>query len=82
MDVAWPGRKVGVFIDGCFWHRCPEHFKAPRTRTEWWQAKFDATCARDRRAVEHYEGLGWTVFRFWEHEDLTDAAGVVALKIG
>ncbi len=81
MDVAWPGRKIGVFIDGCFWHRCPDHFKVPKTRTEWWSNKIDAAWERDRRADEHYAGLGWTIFRFWEHEPAAEAARQVAMAM-
>ncbi len=81
LDVAFVGRRVGVFIDGCFWHRCPMHFKAPKTRSEWWSDKINAAWNRDRRADDHYAEVGWTIFRFWEHESVVDAARRVAMAM-
>src|SRR4051794_40650883 len=48
VDVAFPGPRVAVFIDGCFWHRCPMHATHPRLNGDWWRAKLDANVARDR----------------------------------
>lgn len=67
-DVVLPGRKVAVFVHGCFWHRhegC-RYTKLPATRPEFWKAKLDGNVARDRRAIEALIGLGWRVLVVWE----------------
>jgi DNA mismatch endonuclease (patch repair protein) len=61
--------RVAVFVDGCFWHACPEHTSIPRSNREWWVRKLEANQIRDRATDAHLEALGWTVLRFWEHED-------------
>jgi DNA mismatch endonuclease (patch repair protein) len=65
---------VAVFVDGCFWHRCPEHGTSPRTNSEYWQIKLDRNVARDRRNNDALAASGWVVVRVWEHEDVADAA--------
>ncbi len=70
-------RRVAVFVDGCFWHSCPEHATTPTANREWWVAKLERNEQRDRHTDEHLEGLGWTVLRFWEHEDATAAVDVI-----
>jgi DNA mismatch endonuclease (patch repair protein) len=67
-DVVFTRARVAVFIDGCFWHRCPEHSSTPRTRTDFWVAKFDRNVARDAETNAVLEASGWLVLRFWEHE--------------
>ena len=67
-DIAFPGKKVAVFLDGCFWHGCPEHYVRPRSRQEVWAKKLRGNVDRDRRQTLDLERLGWTVLRFWEHE--------------
>jgi DNA mismatch endonuclease (patch repair protein) len=66
-DVVFPRQKVCVFIDGCFWHRCPAHFKLPKANSAWWEEKIQATVERDGRQQQLLESRGWTVLRFWEH---------------
>lgn len=73
-DIVFIRAKVAVFIDGCFWHGCPEHGTTPRTNTEFWRAKIERNRARDRDTTERLEALGWVVLRFWEH---TPASAVV-----
>ncbi|SHK41307.1 T/G mismatch-specific endonuclease [Pseudonocardia thermophila] len=68
-DMVFPGRKVAVFVDGCFWHSCPEHTSIPRANREWWMAKLRRNTERDRETDAHLRALGWTVLRFWEHEE-------------
>ncbi|MDN3293725.1 very short patch repair endonuclease [Streptomyces ficellus] len=68
IDIAFPGPKVAVFLDGCFWHGCPEHATHPKANAEWWRAKLEKNMARDRETTEHLHAEGWTVLRFWEHE--------------
>lgn len=77
IDVAFPGVKVAVLIDGCFWHGCPEHATHPKANAEWWRNKLDRNMARDRETTEHLVAEGWTVLRFWEHE----APDAVALRV-
>lgn len=67
-DFANKKRKIALFIDGCFWHGCPEHFKCPKTRVEFWRAKIDRNKRRDAEVNEHLLDKGWTVIRIWECE--------------
>ncbi|MFG2978057.1 very short patch repair endonuclease [Streptomyces sp. NPDC048331] len=68
IDIAFPGAKVAVFLDGCFWHGCPEHATQPKSNAQWWREKLDKNMARDRETSELLAAAGWTVLRFWEHE--------------
>ncbi|WP_346428944.1 very short patch repair endonuclease [Streptomyces sp. WAC 01529] len=68
IDIAFPGPHVAVFIDGCFWHGCPEHATFPKANSAFWREKIDKNALRDTRTTAHLEALGWTVLRFWEHE--------------
>ena len=65
-DFAWPGRKVALFVDGCFWHGCPKCKYPPRTNTEFWIDKIQTNQARDRRVVRKLRSEGWKVVRIWE----------------
>lgn len=67
-DIVFTRRKVAVFIDGCFWHACPEHFVMPRANADYWVPKIERNQQRDRRADEALTDAGWTVLRYWEHE--------------
>lgn len=73
-DLAFTRAKVAVFIDGCYWHRCPIHATTPKANREWWVAKLDANVARDRDTDKHLAEAGWTVVRAWEHEAPADIA--------
>ncbi|MFF7068577.1 very short patch repair endonuclease [Streptomyces pseudovenezuelae] len=77
IDVAFPGVKVAVLIDGCFWHGCPEHATQPKANAEWWRNKLARNMARDQETTEHLVAEGWTVLRFWEHE----APDAVAVQV-
>jgi DNA mismatch endonuclease (patch repair protein) len=68
-DLVWKGRRLVVFLDGCFWHACPSCGHLPRANGAWWAEKLAANVARDRRTDALLTGLGWRVLRFWEHED-------------
>ncbi|WP_329235123.1 very short patch repair endonuclease [Streptomyces canus] len=68
IDIAFTKTKVAVFLDGCFWHGCPQHATRPKANAEWWRTKLDKNMARDRETTAHLEQRGWTVLRFWEHE--------------
>lgn len=66
-DVCYPGRKVAIFVNGCFWHRCPHcNLALPKTNVEFWRAKFERNQARDRRDYALLLGEGWTVLVVWE----------------
>ena len=77
-DIVFGPSRVAVFVDGCFWHRCPDHGTFPTNNREWWGAKLDGNVARDRQADRQLEEAGWSVLRFWEHEDPEQAATIVA----
>lgn len=68
-DIVWRGRKIVVFMDGCFWHGCPLHSTTPRKNREWWIQKLSQNRIRDRSTDLLLKEAGWTVLRFWEHED-------------
>lgn len=67
-DLAFPGLRIAVFLDGCFWHGCEVHPPSVKKNTEFWLAKIARNQARDIRARNHLESIGWTALRFWEHE--------------
>jgi DNA mismatch endonuclease (patch repair protein) len=73
-DLVFPSEKLSVFIDGCFWHRCPDHFKLPLTNRDWWEEKVSETVRRDRRQTAKLNDAGWSVVRVWEHENPSEAA--------
>lgn len=73
-DVVLVRPRVAVFVDGCFWHGCPQHGALPRNNREWWIKKLDATRARDGRKDADLAALGWSVVHVWEHEDPVVAA--------
>ncbi|MER7827554.1 very short patch repair endonuclease [Streptomyces sp. NPDC096097] len=83
IDIAFPGAKVAVFLDGCFWHGCPEHATQPKSNAQWWREKLDKNMARDRETSELLAAAGWTVLRFWEHETPESvAARVIDVRHG
>ncbi|MGH2771299.1 MAG: very short patch repair endonuclease [Actinomycetota bacterium] len=73
-DVVFTRVKVAIFLDGCWWHRCPEHGMQPKRNAEFWARKFDENVFRDRRADAALMTANWAVIRVWEHEDLDLAA--------
>lgn len=77
-DIVFPGRKIAIFVDGCFWHGCPEHATWPKRNAEFWQQKIRANQMRDVDTNERLRAAGWTVLRFWSHESPTEAARTVA----
>jgi DNA mismatch endonuclease (patch repair protein) len=67
-DLVLPKYKTVIFIDGCFWHRCPTHFKAPASNVPFWDKKIQSNVDRDARNEAKLRDAGWRVLRFWEHE--------------
>jgi DNA mismatch endonuclease (patch repair protein) len=68
-DLVFTRAKVAVFVDGCFWHGCPDHFVPPRTNVEYWEAKIGRNRERDVETDGLLADAGWTVIRVWEHEN-------------
>ena len=69
IDVAFTRARLAVYIDGCFWHGCPEHFVTPKTRTEFWLQKIEGNRARDRDTDFRLKRMGLMPIRIWEHVD-------------
>lgn len=72
IDIAFTRAKVAVFIDGCFWHGCPEHGETPASNTSWWIEKIERNRLRDADSTRRLQEQGWRVLRFWEHETPSD----------
>ncbi|MFC5329901.1 very short patch repair endonuclease [Brachybacterium fresconis] len=73
-DVVFTRVNLAVFVDGCFWHDCPEHGTRPKSRAAWWEEKLRRNVERDHDTDTRLGEAGWTVLRFWEHEDMAQAA--------
>lgn len=67
-DVVFTRARVAVFIDGCFWHGCPQHGHLPTANAEWWAWKISRNRTRDQQTDDALMRCGWTVVRAWEHE--------------
>lgn len=77
IDIAFTRARLAVYVDGCFWHGCPEHHVQPRTNSEWWAWKVERNQARDLDTDRELAEAGWECVRIWEHEDPVDAANRV-----
>jgi DNA mismatch endonuclease (patch repair protein) len=80
-DLVFTRTKVAVFLDGCFWHGCPEHHTKAATNAEFWAEKVARTRERDAETDRILKEAGWTVIRVWEHEDPEKAAVRVAEQV-
>jgi DNA mismatch endonuclease (patch repair protein) len=67
-DIVFTKRRIAVFIDGCFWHGCPDHGTTPHSNADWWLSKIERNKTRDLDTNARLKDAGWTVLRFWEHE--------------
>ena len=67
-DFVLPKIKLAIFIDGCFWHKCPKHFKKPKSNIAFWKKKIQDNIERDKLVNKKLRKLGWKVIRLWEHE--------------
>lgn len=76
-DLVFPRARIAVYVDGCFWHRCPLHGTAPKNNAAWWETKLAGNVARDRDTDARLTAAGWRVLRFWEHQDPAAAADTV-----
>lgn len=73
-DLVFAGPRLAVFLDGCYWHGCPEHYAQPRTNSTYWLGKIERNRARDGQVDTDLRAAGWTPLRIWEHEPVGDAA--------
>jgi DNA mismatch endonuclease (patch repair protein) len=80
-DIVFTKTKVAVFMDGCFWHGCPEHHTKSGTNASYWAEKVTRNRERDAETNRLLADAGWTVIRIWEHEDPVDAATRVAGRV-
>lgn len=67
-DLLFTRARVAVFIDGCYWHGCPEHLRMPTKNQDYWRGKIGRNQTRDLETTSRLEERGWLVLRFWEHE--------------
>lgn len=66
-DIAFPGRMIAIFVNGCYWHRCPHCTPStPKTNIEFWNLKFKKNMQRDKKKIQQLENLGWKSLTFWE----------------
>ena len=80
-DIVFTRRKVVVFVDGCFWHSCPEHGRNPTVNERYWSPKLRRNAERDREQTRLLESAGWRVLRIWEHVPLDDALATVTASL-
>ena len=73
-DLVFGPARVAVYVDGCFWHSCPEHATKPKANAEWWEQKLKRNRERDAETDRVLREHGWEVVRIWEHEDPVEAA--------
>ena len=78
VDIVFPGARLAVFIDGCFWHCCPVHGTRPKANKDYWDPKLKRNVERDRTTNVRLRDAGWTVLRLWEHMPANEAATTVA----
>ena len=76
-DIVFTRRRVAVFVDGCFWHACPDHGQLPRANASYWEPKLCRNAERDRADTGALERSGWSVVRVWEHEPTPTAVAIV-----
>ena len=67
-DIVYPSLKIVIFVDGCFWHKCPNHYQPPKTRVSFWKNKISGNVERDKKNNMLLQSDGWHVIRVWEHE--------------
>jgi DNA mismatch endonuclease (patch repair protein) len=81
IDIAFPGKKIAIFVDGCFWHQCPVHSVPAKNNAAWWSEKLAANVARDAHTNTTLESQSWHVLRVWEHEDPIAVADSIELLV-
>jgi DNA mismatch endonuclease, patch repair protein len=73
-DILFASERVAVFVDGCFWHGCPDHGTWPKQNGTWWRTKILKNRSRDADTDYHLQQVGWLALRVWEHDDASQAA--------
>jgi DNA mismatch endonuclease (patch repair protein) len=76
-DLVFRPTRVAVFIDGCYWHGCEQHYKEPKTNVEYWREKIDRNKRRDRETDDLLAAEGWSILRFWAHDDPETVAAAI-----
>jgi DNA mismatch endonuclease, patch repair protein len=80
-DIVFGPARVAVYVDGCFWHRCPEHESMPKANKEYWEQKLARNVERDAEVDRRLDESGWRVIRVWEHEEPETAANRVEAAV-
>jgi DNA mismatch endonuclease (patch repair protein) len=80
-DLVFRGPRIAVFIDGCYWHACPQHFRQPSEHPAYWRTKIDRNRERDAETNAVLAQYGWTVLRFWSHLDASEIADAIAAAV-
>ena len=80
-DIVFTKRRIAVFVDGCFWHSCPEHGTIPKSNQDYWIPKLRQNAERDKDVSQRLRSTGWTVVRVWEHEPPEDAAAAILFRM-
>jgi DNA mismatch endonuclease (patch repair protein) len=80
-DITFPVERLAIFVDGCFWHACPDHGTRPRKNSLYWRTKLDRNVVRDRRVDRALSDNGWSVLRLWEHVPPGEAADQIVKEL-
>jgi DNA mismatch endonuclease (patch repair protein) len=80
-DLYLPRSRTVIFVNGCFWHGCPKHFRCPRNNRRWWLEKIERNRTRDQRTRSQLRRKGFSVLTVWEHEDPAGAAGRIRVRV-
>lgn len=80
-DLVFLGPRIAVFVDGCFWHSCPQHATEPKSNAQWWREKLARNRQRDAETDRRLVEAGWLAVRVWEHEPVADAAERIAALV-
>ncbi|MFD5243513.1 very short patch repair endonuclease [Amycolatopsis sp. NPDC058340] len=80
-DIVFPKAKIAIFVDGCYWHGCPQHHRQAKTNSQFWKTKIADNKRRDAETNHILENNGWTALRFWEHEDPTQVTDQIFMAL-
>lgn len=80
-DIVFTRKRVAVFVDGCFWHSCPEHGSRPSVNQSYWSPKLARNAERDERNTRMLTEAGWVVIRIWEHENVESGMARIVLAL-
>ncbi|MEZ3160956.1 very short patch repair endonuclease [Microbacterium sp. BWT-B31] len=80
-DIVFTRRRIAVFIDGCYWHGCADHFVMPKSNLEYWVPKIEGNQRRDAQTTAMLTAAGWTVLRFWAHEPAGNVADAIEAAV-